>query len=765
MTKNPKHSAPFPNREDILKFIEESPGRVGKREIGRAFHLDTGQKLKLKKVLKELKDEGLVTKGKVLLTAGALPPVAVVVVTGIDIDGEVLARPVTWDDASEPPVIYMAPEKRGQPALGPDDRVLARLTPAADKNYEGRTIRRIGGAPPRVLGIYTLIEGQGRLKSTDRKAKDDFSVASADALDARPGDLVRAEVLPGRRLGLRQARVLERLDKDGVPSSVSLIAIHDNDIPTEFSQDSLKLAAAAGPAPLNTNEGKREDLRDLPLVTIDGADARDFDDAVFAEPDDDKKNKGGWRLKVAIADVSWYVRPGDALDRDAYERGNSVYFPDRVVPMLPEELSNGWCSLKPNEDRPCLVAHMRINAGGHLIDRRFGRALMRSTARLTYEQVQAARDGTPDAATAPLSGTVIANLYGAYESLTSARRERGVLELELPERRVVVGDNGQVERVEMRERFDSHKLIEEFMIAANVAAAETLEAKRQPCMYRIHDEPSMDKMEALRQFLASLSIPLAKGQVVKAELFNRILAKVKDTANAEMVNQVVLRSQAQAQYCPDNIGHFGLALRRYCHFTSPIRRYADLLVHRAMVTGLGLGDGGMEKNHRDFTRMGEVLSGLERRAATAERSATDRFVASFLADKVGTIFAGRINGVTRFGLFVTLEDSGADGLVPIRSLPDDYYVHDEAHHVLRGRRSKRTYQLGQVLEVMLMEADAISGSMIMEVFDNEKPVPGERGKGGKGGGKTPNKKPVTGKNKSKSKAGRRKIRQKKTKNG
>ena len=760
MTNSPKHPAPFPTREDILKFIEDTPGRVGKREIARAFHLNTEQKLKLKKTLKELKDEGLLAAGRKFSSPGALPPVAVVVVIGTDTDGELLARPLNWAEESAPPVIYMAPEKRGQPALGPDDRVLARLTPAAENTYEGRTIRRIDGAPPRVLGVYTLVDGQGRLKSTDRKAKDDFIVSRADAHDAEPGDLVRAEVLPGRRLGLHQVRILERLDKDGGSGSVSLIAIHDNEIPTEFSAEALKLAAAAGPAPL----GNREDLRDMALVTIDGADARDFDDAVFAQADDDDKNKGGWRVSVAIADVSWYVRPDDGLDRDACERGNSVYFPDRVVPMLPEELSNGWCSLKPDEDRPCLVAHMQINAEGHLIAHRFSRALMRSRARLTYEQVQAARDGNPDDATAPLKDTVIAALYGAFESLTKARAERGVLELELPERRVVVGEDGKVERVEMRERFDSHKLIEEFMIAANVAAAETLEQKRQPCMYRIHDEPTMDKMEGLRQFLDSLSIPLARGQVIRAEQFNRILNKVKDTPNSELVNQVILRSQAKAEYSPDNIGHFGLALRRYCHFTSPIRRYADLLVHRAMVTGLGLGDGGIEKDHKDFSRMGEVLSGLERRAANAERSAVDRFTALFLADKVGTMFSGRISGVTRFGLFVTLEDSGADGLVPIRTLPEDYYVHDEARHVLRGRRSKRTYQLGQVLHVMLMEADPISGSMVMQVFDDENP------NSGSGVSKSPRKKttprsPPPHKPKANSRAARRKARQTATKNG
>ena len=401
-----------------------------------------------------------------------------------------------------------------------------------------------------------------------------------------------------------------------------------------------------------------------------------------------------------------------------------------------------------------MAAHMWINAQGELIRHHFVRALMKSQARLTYEQVQAARDGDPDDITAPVVDTVITPLYGAYNALCTARKSRGVLELDLPERRIVIGEDGQVERVELRERFDSHKLIEEFMITANVAAAETLEKKRQPCMYRIHDEPSMDKMEGLRQFLDSLSIRLAKGQVVRAETFNRILDKVRDTPHANLVNDVVLRSQSQAEYAPDNIGHFGLALRRYCHFTSPIRRYADLLVHRALIRGLGLGDGGLEDDPKDFARMGEVLSKNERRASAAERSAVDRFAASFLAEKIGVVFSGRINGVTRFGLFVTLDDTGADGLVPVRSLGDDYYVHDESQHLLRGRKSKKTYRLGDNVDVMLMEADPVSGSMLMQIIGTE-PLNavgngGNRPKTGKGGKKS----------KSKSRAGRRKAKAK-----
>lgn len=705
-----------------------------------------------------MKEDGQIQRGgRRYSEPGSLPPVAVVVIIGPDMDGEIIARPMTWDEEIEPPVIYMAPEKRGAPALAPGDRVLARLTRAEDKSFEGRTIRRIGQSAERVMGVYSLVEGQGRLKSTNRRAKGEYFVSRVDSLGAQEGDLVRAEVLPGRRSGLRLAKVLELLDTEGGAASISLIAVLDHEIPTEFSPEALDLANAAKVATLKLGKGNREDLRDIPLVTIDGADARDFDDAVFAEPDTDKKNPGGWHLIVAIADVAWYVRPGDALDREAYTRSNSVYFPDRVVPMLPEVLSNGWCSLKPEEERPCMAAHIWINKDGELVAHRFVRALMKSQARLTYGQVQAAHDGNPDETTASLLESVISPLYGAFEALSNARKKRGVLELELPERRIIIGNDGKVDRVEMRERFDSHKLIEEFMITANVAAAETLEKKRQPCMYRIHDEPSMDKMEGLRQFLDSLSIRLAKGQVIRAETFNRILDKVRDTPHANLVNDVVLRSQSQAEYAPENIGHFGLALRRYCHFTSPIRRYADLLVHRALISGMGLGEGGLKDGLEDFSRIGEHISKNERRAAAAERSAVDRFAASFLAEKVGTVFSGRINGVTRFGLFITLDDTGADGLVPVGSLGDDYFVHDEAGHLLQGRKSKQIYRLGDNVDVMLMEADPVSGSMVMHILDT-----GPNMSSGSSKPRAKNQK-NTRKSKSKSKAGRRKARTKKSK--
>jgi len=717
MSKKTPHVAPFPSKEQILEFIKDSPGRVAKRDVARAFNLDSEQRIQLKKVLKALKDDGLLgSHRKRLADPAALPPVTVLEVTATDLDGELLARPVVWESDQRPPMIYMAPVRRGQGALGIGDRVLARMTRTEDTEeglpaYEANTIRRLEHAPADVLGVYKLDRaGHGRLRSTDRRQKAEFVVVDTNELDVVEGDLVRAEVLPGKKLGLRQVKLREKINRAGA-QAISQIAIYDRSILVEFPEDALKQARAAGSAPMKG----RDDLRTIPLITIDGEDARDFDDAVFAEPDTDPKNVGGWHLIVAIADVSWYVRQDDALDTSAYQRGNSVYFPDRVVPMLPEELSNGWCSLRPNEDHPCLAAHMWIDADGQLKRHKFVRAMMNSQARTTYTQIQKAHDGEPDDLTTPLLDTVIAPLYGAFTCLLKARGQRGVLELDLPERQIILAEDGTVDRVVERERFDSHKLIEEFMVLANVAAAETLEKAKQPCMYRIHDEPSREKIESLREFLESVDIPFAKGQVVRASLFNQILGKARNTVNSHMVSEVVLRSQAQAVYSPENLGHFGLALRRYCHFTSPIRRYADLLVHRALVRGLSLGEGGLEDDHRDFSEQGEHLSVMERNASGAERDAVDRFTALYLSDKVGNIFKGRINGVTRFGVFVTLDQTGADGLVPIRSLGEDFFVHDEHKHTLWGRETGYEYHLGDQVEVLIIESDPITGSTVFQI--------------------------------------------------
>ena len=717
--KRPK-AVPMPSKQEVLDFIRSQPGRVGKRELARAFNLKGADKIGLKALLKELEGTGAIERGahRRFARPGALPEVAVVEITATATDGELIARPLAWEAEGRPPRIFMAPWRKGDVVVGVGDRVLAKLRRIKDDTYEGRTVRIVGEAKARVLGVFDpMPDGSGRVRPTSRKEKADYNVPRGETGGAEAGELVMCDLLPGRFYGLRQVAVKERLGRMGAPKSVSLVAIHANDIPFTFPDEVVASAEAAGPATMD----HRLDLRPIPLVTIDGEDARDFDDAVWAERQED----GGWHCIVAIADVSWYVRPGDALDREAYKRGNSVYFPDRVVPMLPEQLSNGWCSLRPNEDRGCLAVHFWLDKDGNKTKHKFVRGMMRSAARLTYTQVQDAHDGRPDDLTGPLLEPVIKPLYGAWNALFAARTRRGVLELDIPERKVDISPDGQVLGIKPRPRFDSHRLIEDFMIQANVCAAEELERVRKPCMYRVHDQPSIEKLESLREFLSSMDLSLPKGQVLRPGQFNLILEKVKDTANETLVNEVVLRSQAQAAYSPENIGHFGLGLARYAHFTSPIRRYADLLVHRALVSGLKLGDGGLPPDCLpDFVEWGEHISATERRAATAEREAVDRYVTAFLADRVGASFAAKVSGVTRFGLFVNLLETGADGLVPVSTLPEDFYEHDEVHHALIGKRTRRQFQLGQMLDVVLHEANQLTGSMLFRLEEAEPARPG-----------------------------------------
>ncbi len=713
-----KRAAPRPAKREILEFIRESPKPVGKREIARAFAISGADRRWLTRMLGELAAEGEIDRGRGrarrAARRGLLPKVTVVEILGPDADGELLARPVNWRGEEAPPTIYMAPERRRFPAMGVGERALARLSPIGPEGYEGKVIHRIADAPRRLVGLYQPVPGGGRLRPSDRRYRGDFAVQPEDAAGAEAGELVLAEVGPAGRRGPRRARIVERLGRFDEPQAVSGIAIHENRIPTEFTAEALALAAAAKPVGLDG----RTDLRQIPLVTIDGADARDFDDAVWAEPDPDPGNPGGWHLVVAIADVAWYVRPADAIDRCAYDRGNSVYFPDRVVPMLPEALSNDLCSLNPDADRACLAVHLWIGPGGGPKRHRFARGLMRSVARLRYDQVQSARDGQADRSIRPLMDRVIAPLYGAYEALARARARRGTLDFEIPERRVVLDREGAVTGIVPEPRLHSHRLIEEFMIAANVAAAETLARRRRACMYRVHDAPDPAKIETLRQVLGGLGYRLAKGPAIRPRHLVGILERTAGRPEAPLIHQLILRSQARAAYSPDNIGHFGLALGRYAHFTSPIRRYADLLVHRALIAAVELGEGvqpaGAEAR---FAEMGGHISATERRAVAAEREVVDRYVAAFLADRLGADFSGRISGVTRFGLFVTLDETGADGLVPMRSLTDDSYRHDLRQHRLVGRTTGRSYALGQSVQVRLVEADPVSGRLVLMLLD------------------------------------------------
>jgi ribonuclease R len=659
-------------------------------------------------------------------------------VTGTDPQGDAIARPVTWEGSGPPPMILMAAEPQGRAALAPGQRVLARLRQihgpsSGPDRYEGRSIRRLDDAPGRILGVFrpgspATRQGKGprenRIIPTDRRAKAEWLVPPGEDGGALAGEIVLAEPLAHHRLGLKPARVIERLGNIGDARSVSLIAIHTHDIPQVFPDAALAEAERARPAPL----GRRTDLRDLPLVTIDGEDARDFDDAVFAEHlTSIGASTGGFRLIVAIADVAHYVRPGSALDQAARTRGNSVYFPDRVVPMLPEALSNDLCSLRPGEDRPCLFAELSIDASGRKTAHRFGRGLMRSAARLTYEQVQQAHDADAQG-NAAATHWPLAPLYAAFRALLAARRARGTLDLDLPERQVKLDDAGRVAAVLPRPRLDSHRLIEEFMVLANVAAAEELERLRQPTMYRVHAPPSEEKLAGLRAFLGGLGISLPPGNQLHPRDLDGVLRRVAGTEEAPLVNQVMLRSQSQAAYSPENIGHFGLALPRYAHFTSPIRRYADLLVHRALITGLRLGPGGLGTDEATrFTDAAEHITATERRAQLAERDAIDRYLAAFMTDKVGAHFAARISGVTRFGMFVTVADSGASGIVPMSALPDDYWQHDDREQTLTGRRTGQIFRLAQQVEVRLAEATPVTGGLVFQVVPERAASPTRRG--------------------------------------
>ena len=641
-----------------------------------------------------------------------------------DSGGDLFVRPVKAEEGT--PLARLAPDRReaaaGAPGLG--DRLLVRFEALESGEVEARLIKRLGQSAHRILGVIRKARREVRVEPVDRRSKESLLIPEFEGRDLRDGDLVLAQAggAAERRYGPKRGKVLEVVGREDDPRAASLLAIHAHGIPTGFSAEAEAEAEAAEPP---TPQG-RTDLRELPLITIDPPDARDHDDAVFAEPDDDARNAGGWIVWVAIADVAAYVRPGSALDLTARDKGNSVYFPDRVEPMLPERLSAGLCSLREGEPRACLAVRMVFGGDGRKRSHRFVRGLMRSAAKLSYEEAQAAVDGSPDDRTGPLMERVLSPLYAAYEVLKLGRAARSPLEIESSERRIRFGADGQIAAITPRASLPAHKLIEECMIQANVCAAETLEQRRTPLIYRVHDTPSDEKIASLVDFLDTLGIKWSKGQAPTTERFDKLLAETRGGPHADIVGEVVLRSQMQAIYDTDNIGHFGLNLQRYAHFTSPIRRYADLVVHRALIRALGLGDDGLTDT--DIVRMKETAEHItmtERRAMAAERDATDRYVASFLADRVGAEFEGRITGVTRFGLFVRLAETGADGLVPISSLGEEYFRHDEHAHALIGESTGARWRLGRDVEVRLREATPITGGLLFEMLSD--PEPGEAG--------------------------------------
>lgn len=771
-----------PSKNEVLAFLKDNPDVHGRREIGRAFGVTGKARFTFKALMKEMAQEGLLDRdddGQLAETAtGALahlPPVGMADIVSVDEDGELWAVAAasrrgrhgsdqTDDDTAEDdasgqgPLLRVCGLKRG-PAperLGVGDRVLARFAEVDEDGddlndedggsvdtdtpprYEARVIKRIDKRPQTQLGIVSgEAGGKLRVLPVGKKSRDDYPLERADAGEAKPGDLVTItlEKPRGRRGYGRDkcARVVKAHGNASEPGSASLIAIQEEEIPTEFPSAALEEADAAK---LPGMKG-RKDMRSLPLLTIDPADARDHDDAVAAEADDDPANKGGYIVTVAIADVAAFVTPGSALDREARHRGNSVYFPDLVVPMLPEGLSAGLCSLQEAQDRPVMAVRMVFDASGQKRRHEFFRGMMKSIASLSYEQVQSAWDGEADDKTAPLLAPVLTPLFEAYRAVARAREDRQPLQLDIPERRISVDNNGVPVGVVTPPRLETHRLIEEFMVLANVAAAETLDRFKLNYLRRVHDVPAAEKIDGLAEFLRSLDLNLAKGQVMQPQHFNRLLREAGDGPNASAVHDAVLRAQSQAVYAPRDQGHFGLNLRRYAHFTSPIRRYADVIVHRALITALGLGDDGIDAaTIASLDEIGVEISDTERRAMRAERSTNDRLIAHFLHSRLGAEFEGRVTGLVRSGLFVGLTETGADGYVGAATLGDDYYVADEALRAMVGERSGKGFRVGDTVTVKLTEADPLRGQIGFEMISEPRELrpPGKSGRSTKGRG-------------------------------
>lgn len=722
MNKPKNKASSLPTKADLLAFIGAQRGKVGTREIARAFNLKNNLRAELKAMLRDLADEGQVEKRrKKLHHPGALPSTVLADVTARDRDGDLIATPDEWDEEAHGPApkirIHMPHRPRPGEAAGLGDRVLLRVDETEEDEgirHRGRIIKIIDRPKARVLGIFRKApHGGGRLEPVDKKMLGkELAIPQSATGDAQDGDLVAVETQRAPRFGLPTGRVVEKLGSLASERAVSLIAIHAHSIPHVFRRETEVEAEAAKPATLHG----REDWRKIPFITIDPADAKDHDDAVHAE--EDPHHKGGFIVNVAIADVAHYVRPDSALDREALVRGNSVYFPDRVVPMLPERISNDLCSLRPREDRAALAVRMVIGADGRKRSHTFHRIIMRSAAKLSYDQAQLAISGRGDEESEPLVEPILKPLYAAYETCVRARNERSPLDLDLPERKILLKGDGTVDRVIIPERLEAHRLIEEFMILSNVAAAETLEKARVPLIYRVHDEPSVEKVHALHEFLATLDINFAKSGALRPEAFNRVLRMMKGRDAEPLVNEIVLRTQAQAEYAAENYGHFGLNLRRYAHFTSPIRRYSDLIVHRGLIRALKLGNDGLAENTevKDLAEIAAEISATERRAMLAERETKDRLIAHHLADRVGATFDGRISGVTRAGLFVKLTETGADGFVPARTIGDEYFHYDEKAHAMVGKHSGETFRLGDTVTVKLVEAAPVAGALRFELL-------------------------------------------------
>lgn len=695
MKRNVKNKPPL-TVESVAAYLEAAATDMKKQQIARAFdvHGET-ERQQLKTILAQLKKQGLYHKPS--RKRGADTPSLshmTVRLTCRDDHGNWYAKPV--QKLKYPADIMIPAGKKNTFQEG--DLLHVSLKRKGRGFFTATVLHPVSQEENHMLGVYE----NGKFFLIDRRFKHGFPLTDAPT-DLKNKDLIIAD-MPLTYTRNTTVQFIKKLGNATTAFAPTLISVYDNHLPVAFSEQAEKEAEKATVPPVSAH---RKDVRNIPFVTIDGADAKDFDDAVWAE-----KTDQGFHVMVAIADVSWYVRPGSALDKDAFERGNSVYFPDRVLPMLPFALSDNMCSLMPHKSRAAMICEIWLDKSGTKLKHTFYRALIRSTARLTYDEVQNFLDGTTPSFAA---ADQITPLFEVFQALAVKRKKRGTLELDVPERQVLLNDKGQVIGTHLRVQTDSHKLIEEFMILANIAAAETLEQYNMPTMYRIHDAPSEEKIEMLNNFLKTLHLPARFKSETKPTDFNKLLTAVKGKPNARTINDVVLRTQSQAEYNPQNIGHFGLSLARYAHFTSPIRRYADIMIHRALVSTLNIKEGALPPmEEKTFADIATHISQTERIAQKAERDAVDRYIARYLADKTGQRFTGRISSVNAFGLFIELEEFGADGFVPMKYLTADYFDYDPTQNALIGRNSNKRYDIGQKITLVLMEALPLTGGLIFK---------------------------------------------------
>ncbi len=734
-------------RQQILSAIREKPDRLTRKDLARRLGIKGEDRRELRTLLRTLVEDGtlILSSKKTYRETGDLPNVMVIRVTDIDDHGDMVGVPDNWKGDGEAPKVLVKEgniskksKGHGSAQLGMGSRALCRIKPT-DDGYVAQVLKKLGRGPTRHLGILYQ-DGRGwSVRPVDKKIRDEARPNRVPE-GAENNTLVEYRASGRKSRYERSVEITKILGSANDPKAFTLISLEQHGIPIGFDDEVIEEAKGLS---LPKLDKYREDLRELPLLTIDPVDAKDFDDAIFAVRDEDPGNKDGWVIWVAIADVAAFVAPDSALDQCARKKGNSVYLPDRVEPMLPEELSADLCSLRPNEDRACMAVKMRFRADGVKLDHKFTRGLMRSHARLTYAQAQEGFDGKPGPAAEPVID-ILTDIFAAYKSLQTARSQRSPLAIELPERRVHVNEEGQVTKVSVRERFDAHKLIEEFMVQANVAAAEALDQAGVTSIVRIHEPPAREKLQGLSDFVPSVGLKFAAGERPSTKRFNALMAKARDTDFGEAVGMAVLRSQSQAYYGQDVKGHFGLNLTHYAHFTSPIRRYADLVVHRALIRTFKLGlDGTTEAEFTRLKETSEHISDTERRAMAAERDAKDRYIARYLEKRVGAEFEARINGSSKAGLFVTLDETGADGFIPIRMLGDDYFIFDDKTRSLTNATTGGIYRFGRKVKVRLKEATPITGGLIFEMVTppekGPKPKHNPRGRHGKYSGRRPKK--------------------------